>query len=208
MNSDEARLKAKEKALDILKRACIAVTDDEVSNMEVTDFGLRHLEQVGLQLIVYVNNDRYCAKELIMLPGQTCPEHRHPPIGGRQGKQETFRCRWGKVYLFVEGYEEKQPDVRPPFRPEYYTARRQILLLPAQQYTIPPNTKHWFQAGEEGAVISEFSSTSTDEYDVFTDPMVRRKRPADLSLLGHQLIIVSRRDDAGRRARTSLQQKR
>ncbi len=183
MSNDATRLKVREKALDILKKACIAVTNEEINNMEVADFGLGHLEQVGLQLIVYVNNDRYCAKELIMLPGQTCPEHRHPPVNGRQGKQETFRCRWGKVYLFVEGEEEKQPDVRPPFRPEYYTARHQIVLLPAQQYTIPPNTKHWFQAGDEGAVISEFSSTSTDEYDVFTDPMVRRKRPAHSSPL-------------------------
>jgi D-lyxose ketol-isomerase len=33
---------------------------------------------------------------------------------------------------------------------------------------------HWFQAGPEGAVVSEFSSTSVDKTDVFTDPEVRR----------------------------------
>jgi D-lyxose ketol-isomerase len=33
---------------------------------------------------------------------------------------------------------------------------------------------HWFQAGAEGAVVSEFSSTSRDEYDVFTDPRIVR----------------------------------
>ena len=37
-----------------------------------------------------------------------------------------------------------------------------------------PNTRHWFQGGPEGAVISEFSTTSYDEYDVFTDPNIRR----------------------------------
>ena len=37
-----------------------------------------------------------------------------------------------------------------------------------------PNTKHWFQAGDEGAVISEFSTTSTDETDKFTDKRLVR----------------------------------
>jgi D-lyxose ketol-isomerase len=49
------------------------------------------------------------------------------------------------------------------------------VLRPGEQFTIPPDTLHWFQAGPEGAVVSEFSSTSRDELDVFTDPAVRRK---------------------------------
>ena len=49
-----------------------------------------------------------------------------------------------------------------------------IVLAPGEQYTIPPDTLHWFQAGGEGAVVSEFSTTSRDELDVFTDPAVRR----------------------------------
>ena len=50
----------------------------------------------------------------------------------------------------------------------------EIALRPGEQYTIPPNTLHWFQAGPEGAVVSEFSSRSTDENDIFTDPNIRR----------------------------------
>ncbi len=46
-------------------------------------------------MLVYVNTDRYCAKELVLYPGQTCPEHRHPPFDGTPGKEETFRCRRG-----------------------------------------------------------------------------------------------------------------
>src|SRR6185437_11532858 len=46
--------------------------------------------------------ERCCAKELVLFPGQTCPEHRHPPLGpDKPGKEETFRCRWGTVYLYV-----------------------------------------------------------------------------------------------------------
>lgn len=50
----------------------------------------------------------------------------------------------------------------------------EIVLKPGEQYTLEPNTLHWFQAGEEGAVVSEFSTMSTDEYDVFTDQEIKR----------------------------------
>ena len=48
------------------------------------------------------------------------------------------------------------------------------MLGPGDQYTIPPDTRHWFRAGAEGAVVSEFSSTSRDDLDVFTDPAIER----------------------------------
>ena len=50
----------------------------------------------------YVNHDRYCAKKPALFPTQTCPEHRHPPVGDDPGKTETFRCCAGIVYLYVE----------------------------------------------------------------------------------------------------------
>jgi len=163
------------KALEYFSKACIVVTEEEKRRIEVTDFGLGRLMEIGLQLLVYVNTDRYCAKELILFPWQICPEHRHPPVGGEPGKQETFRCRWGTVYLYVPGEPTVNPHYRiPEDRERYFTVRHEIVLKPGDQYTIPPNTFHWFQAGEEGAIISEFSSTSRDEYDVFTDPEIKR----------------------------------
>ena len=50
----------------------------------------------------------------------------------------------------------------------------ELVLHPGEQHTIPPDTLHRFQAGAEGAVVSEFSSTSRDELDVFTDPAIHR----------------------------------
>ncbi|CUB29724.1 D-lyxose/D-mannose family sugar isomerase [Bacillus amyloliquefaciens] len=155
------------------QKAGIVLTDDEVEDIQIMDYGLGKLEETGLQLFIYVNTDRYCSKELVLFPRQTCPEHRHPPVGGEKGKQETFRCRWGKVYLYVEGEKTENPSVLPPEEDkEYYTVWHEIVLEPGRQYTIPPDTKHWFQAGEEGAVITEMSSTSTDDHDVFTDPRI------------------------------------
>jgi len=49
-----------------------------------------------------------------------------------------------------------------------------VILRPGEQYTIMPETRHWFQGGPEGAVISEFSTRSTDETDVFTDKRLIR----------------------------------
>ena len=57
---------------------------------------------------------------------------------------------------------------------EWYTVRHEIVLLPGEQYTIPPDTWHWFQADDEGAIVSEFSSTSTDDADIFPDRRIVR----------------------------------
>ncbi len=78
------------------------------------------------------------------------------------------------MYLFVEGQSTPNPSAEPPECEQYYTADHEIHLMSGQQYTISPDTRHWFKAGEDGAVISEFSSRSIDEKDVFTDPAIDR----------------------------------
>ena len=159
-----------------LAKAGIVITDEERSRIEVAEYELGCIEKIGLELVVYVNTDRCCAKELVLLPGQTCPEHRHPAIGDEEGKEETFRCRYGKVYLYVEGEPtENRQGKAPEGMEEYFTCQKEIVLNPGEQYTIMPETWHWFQAGEEGAVISEFSTRSTDETDQFTDPRLVRE---------------------------------
>jgi D-lyxose ketol-isomerase len=151
----EERRDAQAYAAEQLTAAGIVLTDAERGAIEVADFGLSRLREQGLMLLVYVNTDRYCAKELVLYPGQECPEHRHPPFDGTPGKEETFRCRRGLVTLRVAGEE--------------------LVLKPGDQHTIPPDTLHSFRAGPDGAVVTEFSSTSRDELDVFTDPSVRRE---------------------------------
>jgi D-lyxose ketol-isomerase len=153
ITGDEQR-EAQAYAAEQLAAAGIVVTDAERDSIEVADFGLGRLRETGLLVFVYVNTDRYCAKELVLYPGQTCPEHRHPPFDGTPGKEETFRCRSGLVHLYVAG--------------------QKTVLGPGEQHTIPPDTLHWFQAGDAGAVVSEFSSASRDDLDVFTDPEIRR----------------------------------
>jgi D-lyxose ketol-isomerase len=146
---------ARERAAAMLAEAGIVLTPLEREQIEIADFGLGRLDEVGMQIVVYVNTDRVCAKELVLFPGQRCPEHRHPPVDGDPGKEETFRVRRGAVHLHVDGACD-------------------IVLSPGEQYTIPPNTLHSFEAGDEGAIVSEFSTTSRDALDVFTDPQIVR----------------------------------
>ncbi len=158
-----------------LNKVGIALRPDEAEAMEIADFGLGEVESTGLEVVVYVNTDRCCAKELVMFPHQTCPEHRHPPVDGEPGKEETFRCRWGKVYLYVYGERALDPACKAPAGHENsYTVWHEVVLNPGDQYTLHPNTLHWFQAGDDGAVVSEFSTRSRDEADIFTDPEIQR----------------------------------
>ena len=159
---------------DLFVRAGIHITDEEKQNIEIADFGLSDFETIGLGVLVYVNTERCCAKELAMWPRQTCPEHRHPRVGSNPGKEETFRCRWGKVFLYVPGDSDGVACKPPAGREAACTVGHEIELNPGDQYTIGPNTLHWFQAGDEGAVVSEFSTRSTDEDDIFTDPEIAR----------------------------------
>jgi D-lyxose ketol-isomerase len=168
---DAARLRAAE----MLGAAGTVLTREERDTIEVADFGLSRLEEMGLEVVVYVNADRYCAKELVLFPRQTCPEHRHPPFDGTPGKEETFRCRTGVVYLYVDGDPTPSPGGRVTEADEAaFTVWHELALRPGEQYTIPPDSLHWFQAGDEGAIVGEFSSTSRDELDVWTDPLIRR----------------------------------
>ncbi len=168
-------IEARKRAAAVLTDSGIALTEDEAESIEIAEFGLGELETTGLELLVYVNTDRYCAKELVLFSRQTCPEHRHPPVGDDPGKMETFRCRTGLVWLYVEGETTSPLHARIPEGSEpYYTVFHEIELTPGKQYTIPPNVKHWFQAGDDGAIVSEFSSTSRDAADIFTDPRIKR----------------------------------
>ena len=170
----------------LFNKAGIVITKQEAGSIEVADFGLGAYKQTGLAVLVYVNTNRCCAKKLALLPRQTCPEHRHPQLGrNNPGKEETFRCRWGTIYLYVPGPKTGRGQARPPTanlpkadpptgKASSYTVWREIVLKSGAQYTLAPNTLHWFQAGAQGAVVSEFSTRSVDAKDIFTDREIQR----------------------------------
>ena len=168
------------RALDYFDKAGIILTEFEKASIEIADFGLSNLEKEGLEILTYVNTSRCCAKELVLFSGQACCEHRHPKVNGHDGKEETFRCRYGEVYLYIDG--EATPNIKatiPNDTKGAYSVFHEIILCPGEQYTLAPNTLHWFQAGPEGAVISEFSTSSVDEADIFSDKNILRETIID-----------------------------
>lgn len=156
MLTEEQARTARARASERLAAAGIALTPSEIAQIEIADFGLGRLDEIGLEVVVYVNTERVCAKELVLFPGQVCPEHRHPPYPGSPGKEETFRVRAGVAQLYVGG------------------SASAITLRPGEQFTVPPDTLHWFQAGPDGAIVSEFSTQSRDDLDIFSDPAITR----------------------------------
>jgi D-lyxose ketol-isomerase len=122
-------------SLDYFQLAGIALPDDETRRIEIADLGLGQPAQPGLELITYVNTARVCAKELVLFPGQTCPEHRRPPTPATgPGKEETFRCRWGLVYLYMPGQPAATPLAQPPaHRRAHYTVWHEVALRPGEQ---------------------------------------------------------------------------
>ena len=83
----------KEKALALYEKAHIVLTQEEKDNLEVADLGLGDIYRTGIEIVVYVNTELCCGKEMALLPHQTCPEHTHAPIPekGYIGKEALKR---------------------------------------------------------------------------------------------------------------------
>jgi D-lyxose ketol-isomerase len=164
------------RAKAILEQTGLVIRPDELAGMEVADFGLSEPEISGAQILTLVDTDKIAAKLLVMLPGQTEPEHTHIPHGAYEGKEETIRCEWGVCYLYGPGDPTLNPQAQPPaHRRATYTVWHEYVLHPGDQVTLPPNSPHWFQGGPDGCVIWSFSTKATDARDVFTDPEIVRQ---------------------------------
>lgn len=169
---------AKRWASAYVSEAGIPLRPEELQGIEVVDCGLGDLSATGLQILTLLSTPWVGARLLILRPHQFFPQHRHPPSAsdGYPGKEETFRGQCGELYLYVPGAPCASPMGRPPVaRRAYCTVWHEVVLRPGDQYTCPPNTWHWFQAGPEGCIVWSFSSRVTDAQDQFADPAVVRE---------------------------------
>jgi D-lyxose ketol-isomerase len=159
------------------EKAGIFLTEAEKDGVGIGTFFLDLPEEIGSACVTYFLSERCCARELAMLSWQTIPEHRHPPVGNYIGKEETFRCRWGRVYLYVSGESSGEIKGRvPKGKEDTFTVFHEIILNPGDQYTLLANSYHWFQGGPEGCVVTEFSTVAMDAYELYTDPEIMKNR--------------------------------
>ncbi len=162
------------RAVELINKAAIVLRRNEVAEMEILDFGLGRPEVTGAQIVHIVDTDRLAVRLITLFPGQTEPEHIHPPDESG-GKEETIRCAWGTLYLFGPGEPTPHPSTKPPAgETSTYTMKHEYILKPGDQVTFAPGTAHWFQAGSEGAVVWSFSTRADDVSDIFTDTKVVR----------------------------------
>lgn len=111
----------------------------------IASYGLNIFEEIGLSLVTRINEDEYCSKWLVLLPGQRCPEHYH------KLKKETFFCHQGVVILTLPNNE--------------------IILNPGEYYTIERGIKHTFSS-KEGAIVEEVSTHDDNTDSYFTNKKI------------------------------------
>jgi len=163
--------KIRKESLKYFKKAGVVLTEEEKENkLQIFDYGTGDFFKVGLIIVNFINTSRYCGKYLLFFPRQSAAEHFHPDVEDNKGKEETFRVLWGTAYAYIEGEPTKNIKARIPEGLENgFMVRKEVILNAGEQYNVKLHEKHWWQAGPEGAVVLEVSSTSRDLYDVYTD---------------------------------------
>ena len=102
---------------------------------------MSNFSKTGAALLNYVNRS-YCKKIIILLPGQTHPEHFH------KIKEETFFVVFGSMQISLNGV--------------LTTAKSGDTVL------VEPGTKHWFST-TEGVIFEEISSKHFPSDSFYTD---------------------------------------
>ena len=159
----------KKQARDLLAKSGFKLTSAELDRLAVNDFGLSNLPTEGFAFIDLLRSDFVRITLMILLPGQTLPQHKHPPYDEIKGKEESVRVLFGQFKVYVEGDEDRSGLLIPPGKERFYTARKEIVLELNEQFSVPPDTFHWFQAGPEGAVVMAFQNRVNEDNNIFTD---------------------------------------
>jgi D-lyxose ketol-isomerase len=155
--------------VELIQKANFPVSDEELKSLTVNDFGLDNLKEEGFGLVDLLRSERVRVNLIVLLPNQSLPEHLHPPYANEKGKEETIRVLYGTTRVFIEG--EPDTDIRiPKGKEQWYTASKKIELKIGEQFTIPSNIKHWFQAGNNGSVNIAFQNRVDESRNIFYDP--------------------------------------
>ena len=80
----------------------------------------------------------------------------------------------GTLYVGLPGEDNLRYAKIPKGNEAYYTVRHEVVMKPCDQLTLVPGTLHWFQAGDEGAVMYTFTSQAKDRNNIFTDPRITK----------------------------------
>jgi N-acetylneuraminate synthase len=107
-------------------------------------YGLERFDETGATIINLVNRE-YCKKLIVVLPGQSHPEHMH------KQKEETFLVLHGDIAIDLDG-----------------TARE---CGPGDIVVVERGTRHSFSS-RRGVIMEEISSTHYKGDSYYTDPAI------------------------------------
>lgn len=172
MVSKKLAAQLREMARKELEKVGVYITQEEYDAMDIADFGHGDCFVEGGQMVTFFCTSRVSAKMIVMLPGQTLPQHWH--LSENYGKEETIRVAGGVLYMYREGEDNMQYGTIPAGREQYYTCRNELVMRRTNQITFFPGEKHWFQGGPEGAVLYSFANCAIDAMDPFEDPTIVR----------------------------------
>ncbi|MGA2362578.1 MAG: D-lyxose/D-mannose family sugar isomerase [Candidatus Aminicenantales bacterium] len=170
MTDDVHVNEAKRQAADLIRKSGFPLTEEEWQELQIDDFGLGHLFEEGFAFIDILRSPQLRVTILVLLPGQTLPQHLHPAYDQEPGKEETLRVLYGSTNVYIEG-EPSNPRIHiPSGKTPHYTARQEIALTIGRHFTIPPMKEHWFQGGPQGSVNICFQNRVDETHNVFFDP--------------------------------------
>jgi D-lyxose ketol-isomerase len=174
MLTEEQYKSSQLKAGEMIKKSGIFITDAEISGIIVHNWGLDNFYEEGLMVLTWFATERISARVLVLFPNQTEPEHWHPPLPTNPGKEEIIRAVYGDLRFYLPGEDNLKEGFIPASNRQYYTLRNEIIMKPGDQLILTPGTKHWFQAGPEGAVFYSFATCVSDGTDKFENPNIKR----------------------------------
>lgn len=160
----------KQEALALLKKSGFPVSDAEMREIKVNDFGLGNPRIEGFTFVDLLRTDRLRITLHMLLPNQTLPQHQHPPYDDEIGKEEIIRTVWGQFKIYDEGGGSAEGLRIPEGKESYYTVYHETVLNPGDQYRVKPGVDHWFQGGPEGAVALAFQNRVDENRNIFYDP--------------------------------------
>lgn len=146
------------------------VTETVKKNMWVADFGLGDFPRVGMGGLVWLNRPdfNYFGLDILLLPNQMIPEHKHIATDKAKPKMESWHVRFGEIVTFGEGeptpaFFDRVPESQ---RATCKSKHASVLRLHETDDLNRVEAWHFMVAGPEGALVTE--------YGLFQDPAALR----------------------------------
>lgn len=152
--------KAGEAYFALLEQMHYPVTPTVRKNIWIADFGIGDFPRVGMGGLVWINRPdyNYFGLDILLLPGQMIPEHRHVATDKAQPKMESWQVRCGKIVTFGEGAPtpELLTQVPESQRASIQSKHGAPLGLHETGHLNRVDAWHYMIAGPQGAWVTEY----------------------------------------------------